>query len=116
MSRPPARNTSSRPSAPAHCAENDCKREQAQAMSRLADVGEGMLIHFLEMKPTIEAMGEIIGKWLRFCQFVRKWFPRVGWWLLPIAVTLVTKGSSEAVDALIQAATTALLAQQGGAG
>lgn len=106
----------------ANCPRNDdCQRAQAEALTRLAEhfdhlfgppgappeeQGEGM--------KALMNLGEVIGLWLKGCRFTRKWFPRVGWWLLPIAVTLLTKGSSEAVDALVQAATTALLAQPGG--
>lgn len=61
-------------------------------------------------------IGEIGGKWLRFCAFVRKWFPRVGWWLVPILITLLTKGSSEAWDALGEALTVALRNYAGSGG
>lgn len=85
-------------------------------MTRLADTAEAFQAEFHQLKPLLENIGEIAGKWLRFCLFVRKWFPRVGWWLLPIAVTLLSKGSSEAVDALIEAATVAMQAYVAGGG
>ena len=113
MSRPPSR-TRAAAAAPAHCPPNDCGQQQAEALARLATVSEEALSHFLELKPHLEAVGEIVRKWLGFCAFVRKWFPRVGWWLLPIIATLLTKGSSEAVDALVQAATVALQAAADG--
>lgn len=94
---------------------DDCQREQARALTRLADTAEAFQAEFHELKPTLQAMGDILTKWLLFCAFVRKWFPKVGWWLLPIAVTLLSKGSSEAVDALIQAATLAAQAYVAGA-
>lgn len=121
MSRAPTRAPARSPrgaaqAAAPHCPENDCQRDQARALTRLADVGEAMHAELLNLKPTIETLGEIAGKWLRFCAFVRKWFPRVGWWLLPIAATVLSKGSSQAVDALIQAATLALQSYAAGAG
>lgn len=115
MSRSPARPRVVPTTRAPHCPENDCGQQQADALKRLAehldhlfgppgaapeDQGEAM--------KALITIGEIGGKWLRFCAFLRKWFPRVGWWLLPILATLLTKGSSEAVDALIAAATTAL--------
>jgi hypothetical protein len=114
MSRAPAAKPV-RPSSRQHCLENDCQRQQAQALTRLADHFDHLFgLPGAEPDDQGEAMkalitiGEIGGKWLRFCAFVRKWFPRVGWWLLPILATLLTKGSSEAVDALVKAATLAL--------
>lgn len=120
MSRTPAARARADQSRPdptrgAHCPDNDCQRQQAEALTRLADHFD----HLFgapgadpedrgEAMKALVTIGEIGGKWLSFCGFVRKWFPRVGWWLLPILATLLTKGSSEAMDALIQAATTAL--------
>lgn len=121
MSRTPARRASSA-APPAQdveprCPRNDdCERRRAQAMERIAAVVEAAHLDLNELKPMLKDIGEIAGKWLRFCAFVRKWFPRVGWWLLPIAVTLLTKGSSEAVDALVQAATQALTTYAAGGG
>lgn len=111
MARTPARAPA--PALPAHCPDNDCGRQQAEALTRLATVSEEALVHLIELKPHLEAMGEVVEKWLGFCAFVRKWFPRVGWWLLPILVTLLTKGSSEAMDALVKAATAWLQMQAG---
>lgn len=118
MSRTPARRASSAapPAAEPYCPSNDCHRQQAEAMQRIAAVIEAAQIDFHELKPMLKDIGEIAGKWLKFCAFVRRWFPRVGWWLLPIAVTLLTKGSSEAVDALVQAATQALTTYAAGGG
>lgn len=112
MSRIPAARARADQSRPLHCPDNDCQRQQAEALTRLAD----HLDHLFgqpgadpedqgEAMKALVTLGEIGGKWLRFCAFVRKWFPRVGWWLLPILVTLLTKGSSEAMDALIKALT-----------
>ena len=110
-SRPPAR----RAVADTHCPRNDdCQQAQAEALTRLADHADRLFNEDGAAMKALTDLGEIAGKWLHFCAFVRKWFPKVGWWLLPIAATLLTKGSSEAVDALIQAATAALLAQNGG--
>lgn len=111
MSRGPAR----RPAAPlSHCPDNDCQREQAQALTRIAAVIEAAQADFHELKPILQNIGEIAGKWLRFCAFVRKWFPKVGWWLLPIVITALSKGSSEAMDQLIHALTVFLQTQAGG--
>lgn len=115
VSRAPVRRPTAEPATT--CPRNDdCQREQARALARLADVAEAFHLEFHEIKPLIQNLGEIAGKWLRFCLFVRKWFPRVGWWLLPIAVTLLSKGSSEAVDALISALTVAAQAYVAGGG
>lgn len=119
MSRAPVRTPArARP----HCAENDCQRTAAEATTRLAD----HMDHLFgvpgapedeqgEAMRALKTIGQIAGMWLRACAFVRKWFPRVGWWLVPIAGTLLTKGSSEAADQLI-AALTAFLQSQTGAG
>lgn len=113
--RSPARRSTAAPARPpVHCPDNDCQREQAQALSRIAAVIEAAQADFHELKPILVNLGEIAGKWLRFCAFVRKWFPKVGWWLLPIVITALSKGSSEAMDQLIHALTVFLQTQAGG--
>lgn len=115
----PARTGPRRAAAPAPeldpaCPRNDeCQREQARALSRLADVAEAAHAELLMLKPTLEALGEIAGKWLRFCLFVRKWFPRL-WVFLPILAGVLFRGGNEATDALIRAATAWLTLQTGG--
>lgn len=111
MSRLPARVE--RPKASPYCPENDCQREQAQALTRLAATAEAALAEFDNLKPTLQAIGEIAGKWLRFCAFLRKWFPRL-WVFIPLLAGMLFKGSSEATDALIQAVTAYLTMQAGG--
>jgi hypothetical protein len=99
------------------CPRNDdCQRSQAEALTRLADHADSLFDEKGAAMMALKDLGEIAGKWLRFCAFVRKWFPMVGWWLLPIVATLLSKGSSEALDALIQAATMALQGYAAGAG
>lgn len=116
MSRAPVRAQRASAVDKPYCPENDCQREQARALTRLADVSEAALAEFEQLKPTLHSIGEVVGKWLRFCAFMRKWFPRVGWWLIPLAMTVVTRGGSEATDALIQAVTAYLQMQAGAAG
>lgn len=116
MTRAPApRRAASAPPAVTepHCPRNDdCDRDRARATAQLAAVAEAFLLEFHELKPTLHAVGEIAGKWLRFCAFLRKWFPRL-WVFLPLIAGALFKGSSEATDALIQAVTLFLQSQTG---
>lgn len=115
----PAPKTSPRSGRP-HCADNDCALTQAEAMKAQAqavaegvDVLKQLLIEWQEVKPHIQTFAEIGGKWLRFCLFVRKWFPRVGWWLLPLVWGVIFRGGGEASDAALQALTAWLHMQAG---
>jgi hypothetical protein len=101
------------PRARPHCPDNDCQRQQAEALSRIAEVGEKTLQELQELKPHLEAFGDVAARWLRFCAFIRKWFPKL-WWLALPAATFLTKGSSEAADALLSALTLFLQAHTGG--
>ncbi|MFN4288901.1 MAG: hypothetical protein ACK4E3_10455 [Brevundimonas sp.] len=96
----PARRAAAQPAAsPApqtpRCADNDCQREQAAAMTAIAAELANIRTGLEAIKPYLETAGEVAGKWLRFCAFLRTWFPRVGWWLLPIMFGLLTSGGGE---------------------
>lgn len=93
------------------CPRNeDCDRKAADSLARLADHFDNLFgPPGAEAEDRGEAMkalsniGEVAGKWLRFCAFTRVWFPRVGWWLLPIVVTLLSKGTAAGWDAFVAA-------------
>lgn len=111
--RPAARAVAAAPAEP-HCPRNDdCQREQARALARLAEVAEAFHVEFHELKPTLHAIGEIAGKWLKFCAFIRKWVPKL-WWLPLLIGPLIGKGSNEVADALFRAVTAYLTMQAGG--
>ena len=114
MTRTPVRRGAAAPVPAEHCPRNDdCQREQARALARLADVAEAAQLDFHELKPILKDIGEIAGKWLRFCAFLRKWFPKL-WVFLPLLAGVLFKGGSEATDALMQAVTAWLTMQTGG--
>ena len=116
MRKPSARQPAAAPVPAEHCPRNDdCQREQARALTRIADVGEAMLAYAAAHKETFEAVGEIAKKWLKFCAFIRKWVPKL-WWLPLLIGPLIGKGSDELADGLIRAATAWLTMQTGGGG
>ncbi|MBO9502506.1 hypothetical protein [Brevundimonas sp. A19_0] len=113
--RPPARPAAPPPG----CTENDCGRMQAQALTRIADHADRLFGHPDDPEPSpgmkaLTDLGEIAGKWLNFCHFMRKWFPKVGWWLIPLVLTVIFNGGSELSDALVRALTAYLQMQTGG--
>ncbi len=70
MSRPPAAR---RPTQP-HCTENDCQRQQAEALTRIADALESLA-------PAANTVHDLAARLEKLCVFLRKKGP----WLLASA-------------------------------
>lgn len=107
-----------RPSAPAApmqsgCTDNDCGQRQARAMEQIADSLAGLHAFAERAEPHLKTFAEIGGKWLRFCQFIRRWVPKL-WWLPLILAGALPNVGSELSNALISALTAYLQMQTGG--
>lgn len=93
MSRAPARRPLAPPERADICPRNDdCRRQQAEAQTRIADhldalfgppgAGpdeEGWLTKVLK------AIGAVFARWERLCVWVRAKTPKHGWWVVLVA-------------------------------
>lgn len=80
MSRAPNRASSATPSPRgAYCPKNDCQREQAEALARIADALESLA-------PAANTVHELADRLERLCVFLRKKGP----WLLASAPVIAS--------------------------
>lgn len=111
----PARSPSRRPSrvpvlpdvadTRPHCAENDCQRQQAEALTRIADTLD-------QLKPAAEVVHDLADRLEKLCKWSRRWGP----WLLasaPLVASIVGAISPE-LKPLVEAVATAIAAQAAG--